>query len=238
MSDVAASGGYYISMAARESLPKPGTLTGSIGVVGGKLAIGGLYDKIGLKTESSSAAANAGIFSSNAPFTPSERAAMTGLMKDTYEQFLIKVLEGRRIAGKPMDRAAVGYPGRRPHLDRPAGAGECLVDQLGTLQDAVAASWKLANMPADRRAGTADPAEARAAFWIRSSKASWKPLPASVQLRLQHLLPELAKPLGAAASLLQAADGAGMARGAVTLDSALDRRRANSFVFPVGRPHW
>src|SRR5205823_3872929 len=51
MSDYAASGGYYISMGARKVYAQPGTLTGSIGVVGGKLAYGGLYHKVGLTIE-------------------------------------------------------------------------------------------------------------------------------------------------------------------------------------------
>src|SRR5262249_41378215 len=58
MSDVAASGGYYISMAARKIYAEPGTLTGSIGVVGGKVVLAGLYDKIGVKTEVISRGAN------------------------------------------------------------------------------------------------------------------------------------------------------------------------------------
>ena len=65
MSDVAASGGYYISMAAKKIYAEPGTLTGSIGVVGGKLALGGLYDKVGITTEVISRGANAGILSTH-----------------------------------------------------------------------------------------------------------------------------------------------------------------------------
>ena len=52
MGDVAASGGYYVSMGANKIFAEPGTLTGSIGVVGGKLALRGLFDKIGINTES------------------------------------------------------------------------------------------------------------------------------------------------------------------------------------------
>ena len=69
MSDVAASGGYYISMAARKIYAEPGTLTGSIGVVGGKMAFAGLYDKVGITTETISRGANSGIFSSTHPFS-------------------------------------------------------------------------------------------------------------------------------------------------------------------------
>src|SRR5262249_12889069 len=81
MSDVAASGGYYISMGARKVYAEPGTLTGSIGVVGGKLALGGLFDKVGVTTETLSRGANANLLSPTAPFSESERRAMTALMR-------------------------------------------------------------------------------------------------------------------------------------------------------------
>src|SRR5207245_4667679 len=84
MSDVAASGGDYICMAAKKIYAQPGTLTGSIGVVGGKIALGGLYEKIGVNTEVISRGANSGILSSTMPFTASERKAMEALMSDIY----------------------------------------------------------------------------------------------------------------------------------------------------------
>ena len=56
MSDVAASGGYYIAWRRRRSIAEPGTLTGSIGVFGGKMALGGVYEKVGINTEVISAA--------------------------------------------------------------------------------------------------------------------------------------------------------------------------------------
>ena len=64
MGDVAASGGYYISMAAKKIYAEPGTLTGSIGVVGGKIVTGGLFDRVGMKTDVISRGANAGLESS------------------------------------------------------------------------------------------------------------------------------------------------------------------------------
>src|SRR5207302_5584352 len=100
MSDVAASGGYYISMGAKKVYAQPGTLTGSIGVVGGKLALGGLYDKVGLKTEVLSRGKNAGILSSTNPFTASEKKAMEALMQEVYDQFLDRVQQNRAAAGK------------------------------------------------------------------------------------------------------------------------------------------
>src|SRR5207248_8606359 len=104
MSDVAASGGYYISMGARKIYADPGTLTGSIGVVGGKFALAGLYDKVGLKTEVIKRGAHANILSGDDPFSPSEREAMKALMQDVYDQFLDKALAGRHRAGKKMTR--------------------------------------------------------------------------------------------------------------------------------------
>src|SRR5205085_1421368 len=73
MSDVAASGGYYISMASKKIYAEPGTLTGSIGVVGGKIVIGGAEDKIGLKTEILTRGAHANILSLSTPFSDSEK---------------------------------------------------------------------------------------------------------------------------------------------------------------------
>ena len=63
MGDVAASGGYYISMGAKKIFAEPGTLTGSIGVVGGKMALRGLFDKIGINTETISRGKNSGTLS-------------------------------------------------------------------------------------------------------------------------------------------------------------------------------
>ena len=73
MGDVAASGGYYISMGASKIFAEPGTLTGSIGVVGGKLALKGLLDKLGVNTQVISRGKNSGTLSAIEPFTDSER---------------------------------------------------------------------------------------------------------------------------------------------------------------------
>jgi protease-4 len=147
MSDVAASGGYYISMAAQKIYAEPGTLTGSIGVVGGKLAIGGTLNKIGIKTEVISRGANSGILSSDKPFSDSERKAMTTLMKEVYDQFLDKALAGRKKAGKSMTREElVQLAGGRIWTGRQAKENG-LIDELGTLGDAIEAARKLAHLP-------------------------------------------------------------------------------------------
>ncbi len=150
MSDVAASGGYYVSMGAKKIYAEPGTLTGSIGVLGGKITLGGVYEKVGLKTEVLSRGANAGILSMEQPFSDSERKAMTAMMADTYDQFLDKALEGRKRAGKKMTRdELVKLAGGRVWTGRQALANG-LVDEMGTLDDAVADAWKTAGMPAEK----------------------------------------------------------------------------------------
>lgn len=150
MSDVAASGGYYISMAAKKIYADPGTLTGSIGVVGGKLALGGTFNKVGIKTEIISRGANSGILSTEKPFSESERKTMTALMRDIYDQFLDKALEGRKKAGKKMTREElVNLAGGRIWTGRQAKENG-LIDELGSLDDAIAAARKLTDLPADK----------------------------------------------------------------------------------------
>ncbi|HKI31222.1 MAG TPA: signal peptide peptidase SppA [Gemmataceae bacterium] len=147
MSDTAASGGYYISMAAKKIYAEPGTLTGSIGVVGGKIVLGGLEKKVGLTTDVITRGANAGIFSTTTPFSDSERKAMTGLMKDTYDGFVNKALEGRKRAGHAMTREQLlELAGGRVWTGRQAKANG-LVDEVGTVGDAILAARKMAGVP-------------------------------------------------------------------------------------------
>jgi protease-4 len=138
MSDVAASGGYYISMAAKKIYAQPGTLTGSIGVVGGKMALKGLYDKVGITTEVISRGANAGILSTTEVFSKTERKAMEALMADVYDQFLTKAIAGRSHAGKKFSRdQLVNLAEGRIWTGRQACANG-LVDAVGSLEDAIA----------------------------------------------------------------------------------------------------
>lgn len=144
MGDVAASGGYYISMGCDKIFAEPGTVTGSIGVVGGKIAMGGLYDKIGMDTESISRGENSGIFSATEKFTDSERAVIESMMKETYKQFTTKAAEGRGMEVEALEELAKGqvYTGR-------VAKQKGLVDELGTLKDAIQAAKQLAGISAD-----------------------------------------------------------------------------------------
>jgi protease-4 len=144
MGDVAASGGYYISMAAKKIYAEPGTLTGSIGVVGGKIVTGGLFNWLGMKADIISRGANSGIESSERPWNESERVVMTRLMQTIYDQFLDKALQGRKKAGVEMDKEKLlTLAAGRVWTGRQAKANG-LVDELGTLDDAVAAAKKMA----------------------------------------------------------------------------------------------
>jgi protease-4 len=144
MSDVAASGGYYISMGADRIFAEPGTLTGSIGVTGGKFVLAGLMEKLGVTTDTITVGKNGTLNSLNTPFSETERAAMKRLMDDTYHQFVSKAAEGRKMTYDQLNKLAGGrvYTGRQAQK-----LG--LVDEIGTLDDALAFAKQMANLPED-----------------------------------------------------------------------------------------
>lgn len=143
MGDTAASGGYYISMGADSIFAEPGTLTGSIGVVGGKVALGGLMEKVGVTTSVIQRGKNSGMFSMNDSFSDTERAALQKLLQSTYEQFTRKAAAGRDMNYEDLEKLARGrvYTGRQ-------ALAIGLVDKLGTLEDAIAHAEKLAGVDA------------------------------------------------------------------------------------------
>jgi protease-4 len=146
MGDVAASGGYYISMGADRIFAEPGTVTGSIGVVGGKLAVKGLYNHIGMDTETISRGKNSGIFSATEKFSPSERVLVEKMMKTVYKQFTSKAAKGRDMDLDDLEKLAGGqvYTGR-------VAKRNGLVDEIGTLRDAIQAAKRLAGLDADQK---------------------------------------------------------------------------------------
>lgn len=144
MGDVAASGGYYISMGCDKIYAQPGTITGSIGVVGGKIVLKGLYDKVGLNTEVISRGKNSGLLSDTTVFSDSERVVWKKMMDGIYQQFLSKAAAGRKMDVAKLEPLAGG----RVWTGRQAKA-HGLVDELGTLNDAVAEAKKLAGLKPD-----------------------------------------------------------------------------------------
>ena len=117
MGDVAASGGYYISMGAKKIYAEPGTLTGSIGVVGGKLALNGLFDKVGITTDVISRGKNSGRQSIDEPFSPIRSSnAWKKMMKEIYDQFTTKAAEGRKLDKAKLQESLAGgrvYSGKQ-----------------------------------------------------------------------------------------------------------------------------
>jgi protease-4 len=146
MGDVAASGGYYISMGATRIFAEPGTLTGSIGVVGGKVAIGGLLEKVGITTSVISRGKNSGIMSMISGFSPNERQSMQRMLDEIYGQFTRKAAEGRKMEYSKLEKLARGrvYTGAMALKLN-------LVDELGTLDDAVVYAAKLGGLPAGEK---------------------------------------------------------------------------------------
>lgn len=137
MANVAASGGYYISMAAQKIVAQPGTLTGSIGVYGGKLNLKGLYNKVGLNKEIIAHGQNATLYSDYGNFTESERERVEKMMKTVYEQFVNKAAAGRQTTFDEIDAVAQGrvWTGKQA---KELG----LVDELGGLDTALAIAKK------------------------------------------------------------------------------------------------
>jgi protease-4 len=133
MSDVAASGGYYIAMPAHAIVAQPATLTGSIGVVLLRFVIDGTLDKLGLNMETVKQGKYADLFSPVRPFTPDERKKVGELMQATYDAFVEKAAAGRNTTPERIDAIAQGrvWTGKQA---KELG----LVDELGGLDRALA----------------------------------------------------------------------------------------------------
>ncbi|HAA62438.1 MAG TPA: signal peptide peptidase SppA [Planctomycetaceae bacterium] len=142
MGNVAASGGYYVASYAEEILAQPTTITGSIGVVGGKFATTGLWDKLGIKWASRSRGANATLNGTARVFTDDQRDRVQEQMDEIYGTFKRHVVDGRgKKLKKPIEQIAGGrvYTGRQ--------ALELgLVDRMGGQVDAIAAAAKRAGI--------------------------------------------------------------------------------------------
>jgi protease-4 len=144
MSDVAASGGYYISMPAHAIVAEPSTLTGSIGVVLTKFVIDGTLKKLGMNMEGVSQGKFAGMYSPVRPFSPEERARMAENMQATYDTFVEKAAQGRNTTPERIDAIGQGrvWTGRQA---KEIG----LVDELGGLERAVALAKQRAKIAQD-----------------------------------------------------------------------------------------
>lgn len=140
--DVSASGGVYLSAPAHRIFARPSTITGSVGVFGGKIVLGEGMRRIGVHTQPVGHAPHAGYFSPSRPFTDAQRARFRAHLQRFYDGFVERVAVGR---------------GRTPAQIEPACRGRVwtghqaiahgLVDELGDLNDAVRAARSLAELP-------------------------------------------------------------------------------------------
>ena len=144
MSDLAASGGYYIATPGQVIVAEPGTLTGSIGVFAGKIVYGGAAGKIGVTEQTVKDGANADIDSPFSRFTPDQRTKMQDIIQGFYDNFVDKVAMSRHATPQRIDQLGQGrvWTGAQAK-DRG------LVDAIGGLDTAIALAKQRANIPAD-----------------------------------------------------------------------------------------
>ena len=145
MSDLAASGGYYIAMPAEAIVAQPSTLTGSIGIFGGKFVTGGIYEKLGATIDSTSIGKRAEMNSPVRPYNADERQKVDEQLRVFYDDFVKRAAESRGKTAEEIDRIAQG----RVWTGQQAKAIG-LVDALGGLDRAVSVAKERAKIGADR----------------------------------------------------------------------------------------
>ena len=145
MGDLAASGGYYISMASDVIVAQPTTITGSIGVFGGKFSLHGLYDKVGITKEILTRGQHADLFSEYRPWNDEERAKFRSMMVSFYQDFVTRAAQGRKKSFDEIDAVAQGrvWTGAEA-LDHG------LVDRLGGLDVALGLAKERARIARDQ----------------------------------------------------------------------------------------
>ena len=146
MGDYAASGGYYIAMGADAIVAQPGTLTGSIGVFAGKYNLGGLYDKIGLNTESIKRGEMSDLFAADRPLGDDGQAKLSEFVDEFYAGFITKVADGRDTDALSVHELAQGrvWTGKQAY-----DVG--LVDELGGFRTALQLAKEKAGIDGEAR---------------------------------------------------------------------------------------
>jgi protease-4 len=144
MSDVAGSGGYYIACAADIIIADETTITGSIGVLGGKFNLKSMYDKIGLKFETIQRGKHSAMFSSKKPFTEEEKRILREMITEFYQDFIHKVAEGRGLSVSYVDSIGRGriWTGNQARENG-------LIDELGGLNEAISLAKRKAGFSED-----------------------------------------------------------------------------------------
>lgn len=160
MSDMAGSGGYWVSMNAHEIVAHPQTLTGSIGVIFGKFTLAKLYEKLGISAEKFALGQRADMFSTFRRLTTDERRLMKEQILWSYEHFISKVASGRQMTKEEVDEVGRGrvWTGSQA---KEVG----LIDELGGLSEAL----KFAK----QKAGIPEEASVRIVAWPKKTSL-WK----------------------------------------------------------------
>jgi len=141
MGNVAASGGYYVSTPGTHIMAQPGTVTGSIGVLAGKISRAGLLEKLSIHQETIERGAHASLFSPARPLTEDEQAILRGMIEHTYDLFLERVSDSRGTSREAVDKVGGGrvWTGRQ-------AVEHGLVDSLGGLRRAIAVARQRAGL--------------------------------------------------------------------------------------------
>jgi protease-4 len=144
MSDLAASGGYYIALGGDAIVAQPGTLTGSIGVYTGKFVTTGTLDKLGANIESTSEGKNAEIYSPDRRFTKEERSKIQESMQLVYDQFIERTAAARHMPPEKVDEVAQGRVWTGAQAKQLG-----LIDELGGLYKAIDLAKQRARIAAE-----------------------------------------------------------------------------------------
>lgn len=185
MRSYAASGGYYVAVAAERIIASPFTLTGSIGVVASKPNVARAAARLGIHAIAVTRGSGAVLFSPFRPFSDAELTWLDAYLDETYRRFIAIVAEGRRMTPEAVEQVARGrvWTGAQAHE-------RGLVDHIGGFSDVVEAARELAGFPAGRRHEIiwAAPREGllRLVRRLTSSPAAW--LPSGVDALLEPLL--------------------------------------------------
>lgn len=146
MGDYAASGGYFVALAGDKIIAEPSTITGSIGVLGGKMVFQELWKKLGVNWNNIKFGDNAGILSFNTAFSNNEKSIFNKSLDSVYEDFTLKVSKARNINMKELNKLARGrvWTGEGAYKNK-------LVDELGGIDLALGEAQKAAGLkPEDR----------------------------------------------------------------------------------------
>jgi protease-4 len=142
MGNLAGSGGYFVAMAADKIVAEPGTITASIGVLGGKMLTSGLWDKVGLSWDEVHDGENATMFTGTHDYTPAEWGRFQAWLDRVYVDFTSKVADGRRL---PKEKVLEIAKGRIWSGQDAKNLG--LVDELGGYDTALKLAKQAAKVP-------------------------------------------------------------------------------------------